>query len=386
MDDATRRSLLIALNTLDVSRAGIHRLAAELDTWAAPGARADAALARTLGVPLALLGRALALLSTAPEMAAQEVAAAGNLGARVLTWLDADYPTALRDGSHPPPVLYCRGSLPGKLGIAVVGARQPTPYGREVAHLFAAELAAAGLAVISGFARGVDAAAHEGAIGAAVGATVAVLGCGLAIDYPAHSRSLAARIATRGAVISELPCSWQPRNWHFPLRNRLIAALSWGTLVVEAAPRSGSMITVRHTLDLGREVWAVPGRLFDEQALGPNSLIRDGAVLVQHPRQILEALPAGALDPARRTVGAQPPRPPSDPLLAALTPGDPLTAEALAERLGWRIDRVLAHLLELELADAVARLPGSLYTRRAVAGDLAVDAPPSASTRGMSAP
>jgi DNA processing protein len=228
--------------------------------------------------------------------------------------------------------------------------------------------------VVSGFARGIDAIAHRAALAAPGGRTVAVLGCGLGVDYPVGHAKLSREIAGRGAVVTELPCGLAPRAWHFPIRNRVIAGLTAGTLVVQAAPRSGSLITARHAADLGREVWAVPGRIFDERSLGPHSLLRDGAMLVQHPQDILGALLPTASGHQAQQLGAQSPaEPPVEPpaalpgfpgeVLAALPAGSFQIPEDLATRLEVPVDRVLGALLELELGGWVRRMPGSLYGR-----------------------
>jgi len=189
-------------------------------------------------------------------------------------------------GAPAPACLYARGSLSDGVAVAIVGSRRASRYGREIATWLAGELARRGLTVVSGFAVGVDAAAHRGAL-AAGGPTVAVLGCGLDVDYPRGHFELGRRIVhgeggggaepgPRGAVITEFPCGVEPKAWHFPVRNRLIAALSLGTVVVRAAERSGSLITARRALDLGREVLAVPGAIFDRLSAGPHRLLRDG--------------------------------------------------------------------------------------------------------------
>jgi DNA processing protein len=399
---AAVRELLVALNTLDLHRPTLSRLAASLARWHDHRGPAES-LAAGLSVSPASLAKALALRRQASAIAAREEARAAACGARIVVAGEATYPAALTPLGEPPPVLYLRGTLPTRPAVAIVGARHPSPYGREAATLFARDLAAAGVVVVSGFARGIDTAAHEGALLAAGGKTVAVLGCGLDVDYPRHSRQLADRIAEHGAVLSELPCGWAPRAHQFPLRNRLIAALGLGVLVVEARLGSGSLITVRHALDLGREVWVVPGRIFDELALGPNSLARDGATPVLHPRHVLEQLPAlapGWHPDADRSTGAAPAvaslagsqsavgPPPSElgeRLLATLVPGDPQPVEALAAALGLPIDRVLVCLLELELSGLLERLPGPLYHRSLARSPTGSSLPPAAAEASTSA-
>jgi DNA processing protein len=367
-DSTRRRQLLIALNAApELSRPAAYRLAEELARWwdaETPPER----LAAEVGVPRAQMRKALATLETAAAIADRESAEAERLGARIVTLEDPDYPPSLRQLSPPPPVLYLRGELPVSPAIAIVGSRRPDAYGQEAAELFARALAAVGVTVISGFARGIDATAHRGALAALGGRTVAVLGCGLGVEYPRGHAALAAEIAARGALVTEFPCAALPRAWHFPLRNRSLAALTAGTLVVQAALRSGSLITARHALDLGREVWAVPGRIFDESSLGTNALIREGAQLAQHPSDLLEALFPSS--PSSRQIslpvaasGPEPPTGLAGQILDEIPPGTSRIAEEVAVRLDVPVDRVLAALLELELAGWVKRLPGSAYGR-----------------------
>ncbi len=366
----TVRELLIALHlAADLPRSALCALATHLATAGELPRGPSAARAAGVGPDaLAAAGRAL----TARTRAAEEERSARRLGARLVTRVDEEYPPPLLELPLPPAVLMVAGELPPRPAIAVVGSRQASAYGLEAAELFARELAARGVAIVSGFARGVDAAAHRGALAAPGGRTVAVLGCGLDVDYPQGHEKLKGEIAARGAVVTELPLGTDPYRSHFPIRNRIIAALATGTLVVEATARSGSLITARHALDLGREVYAVPGRIFDARAQGPNALLRDGAVPALHPEDILGALPLAdreGLAPARVEAppAAQRPAGPSGALFAALTDG-PASAEELAAMTRLSIDQVLGLLLELELGGHVRRSPGALYTQ---AGSLA---------------
>jgi DNA processing protein len=371
MREPTRRELLIALNAAPaLSRPAAYRLAKELDRWSTREAMEGPLerLAGEAGVPKVQMRKALAALDTATAVAERETAAAERLGGRIVTTEDPDYPAGLRHLSPPPPALYVRGELPAGSAVAVVGSRRADAYGREAADLFSRTLASAGVAVVSGFAQGIDAAAHRGALAVPDGRTVAVLGCGLGVDYPRGHARLAEEIAARGALVSEFPCGLIPRAWHFPLRNRSLAAFTQGTLVVQAALRSGSLITARHALDLGREVWAVPGRIFDEGSLGANSLIREGAHLAQHPADLLEFLlprTPGSQLPLPLPASPVPEPPPGFPgqVLAEIPPGSPRVAEEIAVRLDATVDKVLAALLELELEGLVKRLPGSAYGR-----------------------
>lgn len=382
------RTVRLALNAApSLSRPALYRLAQDLGSWlGTPPAHPKTAehLAAKAGVPVLQMRRALAVMADAPSAAAREIAAAERLGARLLVLGDPDYPAALGQLSLPPPVLAVQGEIPAGPTVSIVGARRADAYGQEVAELFARHLAAAGVTVVSGFARGVDAAAHRGALAAEGGRTVAVLGCGLGVDYPAGHGRLGQEIAARGALVSEFPCGLAPRTWHFPVRNRVIAALGAGTLVVQAAPRSGSLVTARWALDLGREVWAIPGPIFDERSVGPNALIRDGARLVQHPREILEMLlpaawshPQIPLFPApggeshlqryeeetRSDLPEGLPEGLAGTVLAALPAGALLLPEEIAAALGTPVDQVLGALLDLELGGRVRRHPGSAYGR-----------------------
>ena len=219
---------------------------------------------------------------------------------RILTLGDAAYPQALLNIEDPPVLLYAIGapsvweSVVWNTApcIAVVGSRNPTPQGATTAHQFAKTLAQSGLTVVSGLALGVDGAAHEGALSAASSelATIAVVGTGLDRVYPKAHLGLARRIAEHGVLLSEYPLGTPPKSGHFPRRNRIIAALSIGVLVIEAAEKSGSLITARHALDLGREVFAVPGSIRQPLSRGCNLLIQQGAKLVQNPEDVLEDL------------------------------------------------------------------------------------------------
>ena len=314
-----------------------------------------------------MVDAALAVLSSTAGMADQALAEAERLGSRILTLEDPGYPAGLPHLTPPPPVLYIRGEIPESPAVAIVGSRLADAYGLEAAELFARTLASAGVAIVSGFAQGIDATAHRAAMSVAGGRTVAVLGCGLGVDYPRGHARLADEIAGRGAVVSEFPCGMIPRAWHFPLRNRSIAALAAGTLVVQAALRSGSLITARHALDLGREVWAVPGRIFDESSLGANALIREGAHLAQHPMDLLEMLlprSAGQFTlPLPADPGPEPPPGFPGQVFAEIPTSGSRLVEEIAVRLDVTVDRVLTALLELELGGWVKRLPGSAYAR-----------------------
>lgn len=390
----TSRLDLIALNAANnLHRGALCRLARSLEHWMNTPDRHAVDVAFRLGVPSKALKRALAALQNRQRLVDLELARAERCGCHIITLADDTYPPSLLDHPLPPPVLYSRGEIPQGPAVAIVGSRKMTPYGEQATRLFTRHLATAGVVIVSGFARGVDAVAHRAALDATGGRTLAVLGCGLDVDYPKGQRGLAADIASRGAVVSEFPLGSPPLKWHFPIRNRVIAALSTGTLVVEAAQRSGSLITAHLALELGRDVYAVPGSIFEPLCVGPNRLIADGAVPVLSPDDIYDCLPLAQqlvlfppptrLDPGtpqralESTPQASPPRVAEPPAPSPVTPppkgfagkllqqldDTPRVAEDLAAAADATIDRVLAALLELELGGWVSRLPGPTYAR-----------------------
>ena len=321
---------------------------------------------------------------------------------------DPRYPRLLLETEDPPLVLYVLGAarflqpgcipFPEGTCLAVVGSRNPSAQGTQNAHQFAQALRSAGLSIVSGLALGIDAAAHEGALqeedtvqgGSATPATIAVVGTGLDRVYPRRHLALAHRIAMHGLLVSEYPLGTPPLPANFPKRNRIIAGLSQGTLVVEAAPASGSLITARLASEQGREVFAIPGSIHAPQSRGCHALIRQGAKLVESVQDVLEELqlpaattpmptpkPAPALQesrpPAARRVTRAPsaptapetqsrPAPRESPLLQALG-YDPAGLDALQARTGLDTATLQVQLLELELDGQVARLPGGLFQR-----------------------
>jgi DNA processing protein len=280
-----------------------------------------------------------------------------------------DYPSDLLQTDDPPLVLSVLGDLsvlrwPRRL--AVVGSRNPTPQGADNALAFAQALGAQGVATVSGLALGIDGAAHEGALRSGA-PTLAVVGTGLDRVYPARHRELAQRIRLQGAIVSEYPLGTPPLAHHFPQRNRIISALAQGTLVVEAALQSGSLITARMALEQGREVFAIPGSIHSPQSRGCHALIRQGAKLVESAHDVMDDLRWPA-DGAASLSASQPSdteEHPSD-LLAHLG-HDPVSLDALQARCGWPTAALQAELLTLELAGQVQRLPGGLLQRRVLA-------------------
>jgi len=299
-------------------------------------------------------------------------AAAEGAPRHVLTLGDAAYPPLLLQTADPPLLLYAIGrvELLSAQSFAIVGSRKATPQGLENARSFARQLSEQGLTIVSGLALGIDAAAHEGALGAA-GSTMAFVGTGLDQVYPARHAALARRIECEGVIASEYALGMPPLAANFPRRNRLIAGISRGTLVVEAAVQSGSLVTARLAAEAGRDVFAIPGSIHSPQSKGCHWLIQQGARLVETAGDILQDL-ALALPP--RAAGSPKSEPEGDPtadrpdaaLLAALG-HDPVTLDALAARTGLPTPMLNARLLELELAGCIHRLPGGLFQRGDVA-------------------
>jgi DNA processing protein len=276
----------------------------------------------------------------------------------------------------PPLVLHARGRLEllGIDALAIVGSRHPTPQGADNAFQFAAALSEAGMVVVSGLAQGIDGAAHEGALSGPTG-TIAIVGTGLDRVYPRQHHALAGRIATEGLILSEHVLGTPPLAPHFPQRNRLIAGLGRGTLVVEAALQSGSLITARLAMECGREVFAIPGSIHSPQVKGCHKLIQDGAKLVETTQDILDELHWGThTTPSSNAAAGLPATAvqtclddtPEDPLLEALG-WTATTLDALQARTGWHTAELNVRLLELELSGQVRRLPGQLFQRQATA-------------------
>jgi DNA processing protein len=315
--------------------------------------------------PASILNHVLSSKSAPPGLdrasilarASTSVARAADCGLHLIAWNDASYPAALTVIADPPPVLWVRGN-PAVLtsrAVAIVGSRAGSPYGLAVAERLAADLAGGGIVVVSGLARGIDSAAHRGAL-AGGGTTIAVLGCGADVIYPAEHRELARQIETGGAIVSELVPGTPPQKQFFPLRNRIISGLSLAVLIVEAGEKSGSLITARCALDQGRDVLAVPGNVLTGRNRGGHALLKDGAKIVESAVDILEEL---GLPPCRTRRGTEP----EDPVLAGLPAGESCDLDALAERTGLASSRLLPRLFELELAGLVRRVGGGRFTR-----------------------
>lgn len=293
----------------------------------------------------------------------------GGDNRRVVTLGDTAYPAALLDIEDPPSMLYMLGAFDGPiqaalenraLCLAIVGSRNPTPQGEINARQFAKVFGSAGLCVVSGLALGVDGAAHDGALQGG-GITIAVVGTGLDRVYPKKHLELAHRIVKQGLMVSEFPLGTPPLMGNFPKRNRIISGLSQGTLVVEAALKSGSLITARLAVEQGQDVFAIPGSIHSPQSRGCHALIKQGAKLVESAQDVLEELklPVSAHD----TRNADDEEPGDESALLRAMGFEPVSLDALQARTGLATPELQGRLLELEMQEAVARLPGGLFQR-----------------------
>lgn len=302
---------------------------------------------------------ATATAAAAREAAERAVSKARGTGIEPVPWLGPRYPPLVAEIFDPPLVLWVRGSIDtlSDTSIAIVGSRAASAYGEETAVRLASDLAARGLVIVSGLARGIDAAAHRGAL-AAGGRTVAVLGCGSDVVYPPEHAALMEEVVRRGAVVSEFPPGTPPLAQHFPRRNRIISALSLGVVVVEARQRSGALITADCALEQGRDVMAVPGSVLSERHRGSHALLKSGAALVETADDVLQALGlAGGQGAAPGSAGV------ADPLLALMDAGESYALDTLATASGRDVATLLPRLLELELQGFVRRLPGGRFVR-----------------------
>ena len=326
------------------------------------------------GLPDKIFAASPAQLSAASDAKIARAISAGmdeEKLAAALTWLDSpgnylvtladtEYPQALLETSDPPPFLYVKGRLDliNQPALAIVGSRQATPQGEKDAEAFAQALSDAGLTIVSGMALGIDAAAHRGGLKGR-GASVAVVGTGLDIVYPARNRELAYQLAEHGAIISEFPLGTPSMAQNFPRRNRIISGLARGVLVVEAAVQSGSLITARLAGEQGREVFAIPGPIHSSLAKGCHRLIKQGAKLVESAQDVLEEL---GWETSVSAHLSKPPPPETDhPDFIKHLGHSPCAIDTLVGCTGLTAERVCAILLELELSGRVASLPGGLY-------------------------
>jgi DNA processing protein len=316
------------------------------------------------------------------EMAEQELLRTAKLGASIVTCEDPAYPRNLLNIYDYPPFLYVRGSLvPDEIAVALVGSRLASPYGRYVTETLSRELALQGVTVVSGLARGIDAAAHRGAL-AGKGRTIAVLGCGLDLTYPPENAELAEAVAAQGALVTEFPLGTPPNAPNFPSRNRIISGISLGVVVVEAGEKSGSLITARIAGEQGRSVFAVPGAIDSAGSRGTHRLIKEGAKLVENVEDIIEEVLPQAGTPVHRDravdlpAAEQRPRNESNPpspipglsdrekRLLPLIPTEPVGVDQLITASSLTAQEVLNGLLVLELCGLIRQLPGKMFQRK----------------------
>ncbi|MGH9864053.1 MAG: DNA-processing protein DprA [Candidatus Acidiferrales bacterium] len=354
------------------------------------GARMAGKLLRAFGSPDAIFNASLTSLeahqlpaavaqgihSRQPlSAAAKELAQAEAAKCRLVTWDEPQYPQLLREIYDPPPLLYVKGNadLLNRHSISIVGTRRPTPYGNQMAERLARDLADRGLVIVSGLARGIDACAHKGALSSVRGSTIGVLGCGIDVIYPKENRKIFAEIEQRGAIISEFPMGAFPAPQNFPIRNRLIAGMARGVVVVEGAQYSGSLITARLAMESSREVFAVPGNVTQPMAFGPNQLIKQGAKLVASWEDVVEELPTpirAEILPVETTDGAaraslveQSLGPGEKALYAMLEVDSARHVDDLVEHSGLSSSEVLSSLFELEMKGLVQQLPGKQFLK-----------------------
>ncbi len=354
------------------------------------GARTAGKLLREFGSPEGVFNASLTALEAqglpAPvaqaihsreplSAAAKELAQAQQAGCRLLTWDEPAYPHLLRQIYDPPPLLYARGNIEllDRHSIAIVGARRPTPYGNQMAERLARDLAERGLVIVSGLARGIDSSAHKGALASTRGATIGVLGCGIDIVYPKENKKIFAQMEERGAMISEFPLGTFPAPQNFPIRNRVIAGMALGVVVVEGAQYSGSLITARLAMECNREVYGVPGNATQPTSFGPNQLIKQGAKLVTSWEDVIEELPTdirAELLPVETTTAAeraslleQSLSPTQRTLYELLGTDQSRHVDELVEESGLSSSEVLAALFELEMQGVVRQLPGKQFLK-----------------------
>lgn len=292
-----------------------------------------------------------------------EVAQLHKAGATALTWDDPHYPKLLREVADPPPVLFVKGAITDAdaFAISIVGTRSATVYGREVAEMLAGDMARNAITVVSGMARGIDAAAHGAAI-QAKGRTIAVLGCGVDVVYPPEHRRLAQQIVEQGAIVSDYPIGTPPDAANFPPRNRIISGLSLGVVVVEADERSGALITTDFAAEQGRDVFAVPGNIFNKSSRGPNKLIQQGAKMVLDTQSVLEELNLNMVA-LHAEVQAVLPDDPTERTIYGKLSHEPTEVNELVRTLDLPAEAVTTALTLMELKGIVRQASGTSYVR-----------------------
>jgi DNA processing protein len=307
--------------------------------------------------------------------AEKELAAVRRIGCRLLHWQETEYPKALLEIYDPPPLLYVRGdpAVLGRHAISIVGTRRPTPYGNQITERLARDLAERGLVIVSGMARGIDSSAHRGACAAARGATIGVLGCGIDVIYPKENRKLYAEVETRGAILSEFPTGTHPAPENFPVRNRIVAGIPLGVVVVQGAQYSGSLITSRLAMEFGREVFGVPGNITEPASFAPNQLIKQGAKLATGWEDVVEELPTeirAELFPVEATSAEERTSlfegalsATEKKLYALLRVEEPVHVDDLVEGTGLSSSETLAALCEMEMRGIIRQMPGKQFVK-----------------------
>ena len=354
------------------------------------GARLAAKLLRAFGSPEEVFRASLteleacklkadtaqAIASQKPQQDAEkELAAVRKLDCQLVHWEEDAYPPLLKQIYDPPVLLYVRGKMEllTRHCLSIVGTRRPTPYGNQMADKLARELALRGLVIVSGLARGVDSTAHKGALSAPGGATIGVLGTGADVIYPKENKKVFAQMLEQGAVISEFPLGTFPAPQNFPIRNRIIAGMSLGTVVVEGAQYSGSLITARLAMECSREVFGVPGNATQPSSFGPNQLIKQGAKLVTGWEDVIDELPTEirtALVPVespaaeqRNLLVEESLSPTERALFDLLQPDESRHVDELVETTGLNSSEVLPALFELEMKGLIRQLPGKNFIK-----------------------
>jgi DNA processing protein len=307
--------------------------------------------------------------------AEEELARVRTLGCRLLNWDEPEYPQRLLEIYDPPPLLYVRGDagVLNRHSISMVGTRRPTPYGNQVAEKLGHELASRGLSIVSGMARGIDSLAHQGAVRAPHGAPIGVLGSGVDVIYPKENKKLFAEVEKRGALISEFPLGAHPAPENFPVRNRVVAGMSLGIIVVQGAQYSGSLITARLGMEFGREVYGVPGNVTVDVSFAPNQMIKQGAKLVTSWEDVVEELPTAIraeLFPVEATTSAERASLSEAALSSVerkvfglLGTDETIHVDELVERTELNSSEVLAALCEMEMKGMVRQMPGKQFLK-----------------------
>jgi DNA processing protein len=354
------------------------------------GARLTAKLLRQFGSPEGIFRASLTELEACrlPAATAQAVAARSafrdaenelaeirRVGCHLVHWEETIYPRGLLEIYDPPPLLYVRGDpeVLNRYAIAVVGTRRPTPYGNQITERLSRDLAERGLLIVSGLARGIDSSAHRGACSSSRGVTVGVLGCGIDVIYPKENRKLFAEVEKRGAVISEFPIGTHPAPENFPVRNRIVAGMALGVVVVQGAQYSGSLITSRLAMEFGREVFGVPGNVTEPASFASHQLIKQGAKLVTGWEDVIEELPTeirAELFPVEATTAQdrtslfeEALSPVEKKLYDLIRIDEPIHVDELVEATGLNSSETLAALCEMEMRGVIRQMPGKQFVR-----------------------